>query len=377
MPLSLQPDKKMFGVTLALCLIGAVMVFSASAVTAREEYGNGYTFLLRQVLWLAIGIAGMFVLMRLDYRKLRQPRVVFTGLSLTLLMLISVFFLDRSHATHRWIRLGPLSLQPSELAKLAIIFYLAWFIEIRRQRRGASTGTPSTTGINDPLRSILPLGATLLLIVGLVLAEPDMGTACMISLIAFAMLYVSGLSLRYVAGAILAALPAIYLLIVRVPYRLQRVQTFFSPGADPQGHGFQLLQSLIAVGSGGFSGVGLMESHQKLFFLPEAHTDFIFAVICEEFGFIGAAIVLALFAVYGWRGFVTAMKAPDQFGRLLGIGITTMVVGQALVNLSVVLGLLPTKGIPLPFVSYGGSSLLGMLLATGVLLNISQHADAT
>lgn len=377
MPLSLQPDKKMFGVTLALCLIGAVMVFSASAVTAREEYGNGYTFLLRQVLWLAIGIAGMFVLMRLDYRKLRQPGVVFTGLSLTLLMLISVFFLDRSHATHRWIRLGPLSLQPSELAKLAIIFYLAWFIEIRRQRRGATTGAASTTGINDPLRSILPLGATLLLIVGLVLAEPDMGTACMISLIAFAMLYVSGLSLRYVAGAILAALPAIYLLIVRVPYRLQRVQTFFSPGADPQGHGFQLLQSLIAVGSGGFSGVGLMESHQKLFFLPEAHTDFIFAVICEEFGFIGAAIVLALFAVYGWRGFVTAMKAPDQFGRLLGIGITTMVVGQALINLSVVLGLLPTKGIPLPFVSYGGSSLLGMLLATGVLLNISQHADVT
>ena len=377
MPLSLQPDKKMFGVTLALCLIGAVMVFSASAVTAREEYGNGYTFLLRQVLWLAIGIAGMFLLMRLDYRKLRQPRVVFTGLSLTLLMLISVFFLDRSHATHRWIRLGPLSLQPSELAKLVIIFYLAWFIEIRRQRRGATTGRASTTGINDPLRSILPLGATLLLVVGLVLAEPDMGTACMISLIAFAMLYVSGLSLRYVAGAVLAALPAIYLLIVRVPYRLQRVQTFFSPGADPQGHGFQLLQSLIAVGSGGFSGVGLMESHQKLFFLPEAHTDFIFAVICEEFGFIGAVIVLALFAVYGWRGFVTAMKAPDQFGRLLAMGITTMVVGQALINLSVVLGLLPTKGIPLPFVSYGGSSLLGMLLATGVLLNISQHADAT
>jgi cell division protein FtsW len=204
-----------------------------------------------------------------------------------------------------------------------------------------------------------------------------MGTACMISLIAFVMLFVSGLSLRYVAGAIAAAMPIVYLLIVRVPYRLQRVQTFFSPGSDPQGHGFQLLQSLISVGSGGFNGVGLMESHQKLFFLPEAHTDFIFAVICEEFGFIGAILVLGLFAVYGWRGFTSAMKAPDQFGRLLAIGITTMVVGQALINLSVVLGLLPTKGIPLPFVSYGGSSLLGMLLATGVLLNISQHADAT
>jgi cell division protein FtsW len=377
MPLSLQPDRKMFGATLSLCLIGSVMVFSSSAVTAREEYGNGYTFLLRQVLWLAIGIAGMFALMNMDYRKLRQPRVIFTALSLTLLLLIAVFFLDRSHATHRWIRLGPLSLQPSELAKLVVIFYLAWFIETRRTLRGAGTSAGIGVGINDPLRSILPLLGMLLLVVGLVLAEPDMGTACMISLIAFVMLFVSGLSLRYIVAGILAALPAIYLLIVRVPYRLERVQTFFSPGSDPQGHGFQLLQSLIAVGSGGFTGVGLMESHQKLFFLPEAQTDFIFAVICEEMGFIGAAIVLALFVVYGWRGFAAAMKAPDQFGRLLGIGITTMVVGQALINLSVVLGLLPTKGIPLPFVSYGGSSLLGMLLATGVLLNISQHADAT
>jgi len=376
MPLSLQPDKKMFGVTVTLCLIGAVMVFSASAVTAREQYGNAYFFLLRQALWLAIGIAGMFALMSLDYRKLRQPRVVLTSLSVTLTLLIAVFFLDRSHATHRWIRLGPFSLQPSELAKLAVIFYLAWFIELRRQQRSSRARSRTMGGINDPLRSILPVAATLLLVVGLVVAEPDMGTACMISLIAFVMLYVSGLSLRYVAGALLAALPAIFLLIVRVPYRLQRVQTFFSPSADPQGHGFQLLQSLISVGSGGLSGVGLMESHQKLFFLPEAHTDFIFAVICEEFGFIGAVIVLALFAVYGWRGFVTAMKAPDQFGRLLSVGITTMIVGQALINLSVVLGLLPTKGIPLPFVSYGGSSLLGMLLATGVLLNISQHADA-
>ncbi len=369
MPLSLQPDRKMFGVTLALCLIGAVMVFSASAITAREEYGNGYTFLLRQVVWLAIGIVGRFALLYMDYRKLRQPRVIFSGLSLTLLLLVLVFFLDRSHATHRWIRVGPLSLQPSELAKLVVIFYLAWFMEIRRAPRGV--------GINDPFRSLLPILGVLLLVVGLVVAEPDMGTACMISLIAFVMLFVSGLSLRYVAGGILAALPAVYLLIVRVPYRLQRVQTFFSPGSDPQGHGFQLLQSLIAVGSGGFSGVGLMESRQKLFFLPEAHTDFIFSVICEEVGFIGAAVVLGLFAAYGWRGFVAAMKAPDQFGRLLAAGITTMVVGQALVNLSVVLGLLPTKGIPLPFVSYGGSSLLGMLLATGVLLNISQHADAT
>jgi cell division protein FtsW len=369
MPRSLQPDRQLFGTTLALCLIGAVMVFSASAVTAREEYGNGYTFLIRQLLWVAIGFAGMFKLMNTDYRNLRQPRVIFTALSVTLMLLIAVFFLDRSHATHRWARLGPLSFQPSELAKLVVIFFLAWFL--------ANRTAPRSVGVNDPFRTLAPVLGTLLLIVGLVVAEPDLGTACMISLIAFVMLYVAGLSLRYVAGGVLASLPIIYLLIVRVPYRLLRVQTFFSPGSDPQGHGFQLLQSLIAVGSGGFSGVGLMESRQKLFFLPEAHTDFIFSVISEEFGFIGAVIVIGLFAVYGWRGLIAAMKAPDDFGRLLGIGITTMIVGQALVNLSVVLGLLPTKGIPLPFISYGGSSLMGMLLATGVLLNISQHAEET
>jgi cell division protein FtsW len=369
MPRSLQHDRKLFGVTLTLCLVGAVMVFSASAVTLRQEGGHGYAFLIRQLLWVAIGIAGMFWLMNTDYRKLRQPRVIFTGLSLTLVLLIAVYFLDRSHATHRWIRLGPLSLQPSEIAKLSIIFYLAWFLDIRREPRGA--------GVNNLRQTLLPAVGTVLLVVGLVYKEPDMGTACMIFFIAAVMLFIAGLSYRYILGALLAAIPVIYIAIASVPYRLERVQTYFSPGADPQGHGFQLAQSLIAIGSGGFTGVGLMESRQKLFFLPEAHTDFIFSVICEEIGFIGAVIVLALFAVYGWRGLVAAMKAPDSFGRLLAIGITVMVVGQALINLSVVLGLVPTKGIPLPFISYGGSSLLGMLLATGVLLNISQHADET
>ena len=367
MPRSLQPDRKLFGVTLALCLIGAVMVFSASAITTREQGGNGYSFLLRQIVWIAIGLAGMFWLMHTDYRKFRQPRVIFTAVSITLVMLISVFFLDRSHATHRWFRLGPLSLQPSEIAKLVLIFYLAWFLEIRRAPKGF--------GVNDPVRTLLPALGTVLLMVGLVLAEPDMGTACMILLVAATMLFVSGLSMRFIVGAALAAIPAVYLLIARTPYRLERFKAFLSPSTDPQGHGFQLLQSLIAIGSGGFTGVGLMEGRQKLFFLPEAHTDFIFSVICEELGFIGAVVVLTLFVVYGWRGFVAAMKAPDEFGRLLALGITAMVVGQALINLSVVLGLLPTKGIPLPFISYGGSSLILMLLATGVLLNISQHAD--
>ena len=229
--------------------------------------------------------------------------------------------------------------------------------------------------MNDWRRTILPAIAPVLVFVGLVILEPDLGTAVEIFIIAVAMLYVAGLNVKYIFGAGLAAIPIVYLLIVRVPYRLERVIAFLDPTADPQGRGFQLLQSLIAVGSGGFTGVGLMESKQKLFYLPEAHTDFIFAVLCEELGFIGAAIVLSLFAIYGWRGIRSAFRTTDDFGRFAALGITVMILSQTLINLGVVLGMMPTKGIPLPFISYGGSSLLVMLLATGVLLNISRQAD--
>lgn len=367
MPRPLQTDRWLFGSTVTMCLAGAVMVFSASAVTARDHFGNGYYFLIRQVIWLVFGLAAMMAVMNLDYRKLRRPQVIFTGLFAALVMLVGVFFLDKSHSTHRWIRVGPASLQPSELAKLAVIFYLAWFLEMRRR--------PETSGINDWKQTILPAAGPVLALVGLVVIEPDLGTAVEISLIALAMLYVAGLKGKYIAGAALAALPVIYLLVVRVAYRYERVIAFMNPTTDPQGRGFQLLQSLIAVGSGGFTGVGLMESKQKLFYLPEAHTDFIFAVLCEEMGFIGGALVLGLFVVYGWRGMRTAFKATDEFGRFAALGITVMVLSQALINLGVVLGMMPTKGIPLPFISYGGSSLLVMLVATGVLLNISQQAE--
>jgi len=367
MPRRLQTDRWLFSVTVALCLIGAVMVFSASAVIAREQFGNAYTFLIRQVAWLALGLAGMFWMMNLDYRKLRQPAVIFTALFAVLVLLVVVFFQDKSHATHRWIRIGPASIQPSEFAKLAVIFYLAWFLEKRRR--------PRSFGINDPLHTVGPALGPILLLVGLVVIQPDLGTALEIFLIALAMLFVAGLSVWYVAGAGVLALPVIYLLVVRIAYRYERVVGFLNPEADPQGHGFQLLQSLIAVGSGGLFGVGLMESRQKLFYLPEAHTDFIYAVLCEELGFLGGVVVLVLFAIYGWRGLRAALRAPDDFGRLTALGITVMVMSQALINLGVVLGMMPTKGIPLPFISYGGSSLLVMLLATGVLLNISQQAD--
>ena len=354
-----------------LCLLGAVMIFSASAVTAAQQYGHAYVFVARQAVWLVAGLAGMSALMRLDYHRLREPAVVYTALCLVVLMLLGTFFLDKSHATHRWIRVGPVGIQPSELAKLVAILYLAWFLDLRRR-----AVTSLEFSRSDLVEAILPAVAPILVCVVLIVMQPDLGTSVDIVLIMTAILFVAGLSWKWLTVGVAAALPALFLLITHVSYRQARIMAFLHPESDPQGAGFQLLQSLIAVGSGGFTGVGLMESKQKLFYLPEAHTDFIYAVICEELGFIGAAFVIALFGVYGWRGLRAAFNAPDGFGRMLALGVTAMVLFQSLINFAVVLGLMPTKGIPLPFVSYGGSSLLVMLLATGVLLNISQQSTS-
>lgn len=364
-------DRWLFGVTLVLCLLGAVMIFSASAVTAQQQYGHSYYFVARQVVWLLFGLVGMFALMKLDYHRLREPAVVYTALCLVVVMLIGTFFLDKSHSTHRWIRFGPVHIQPAELAKLAVILYLAWFLDLRRR-----TPTSLEFRKQDLLQSILPAVAPILVCVGLIVAQPDLGTSVDIVLIMMAILFVAGLSWKWLAVGAGAALPALFALIYFVSYRQARLLSFLHPDSDPQGVGFQLLQSLIAVGSGGFTGVGLMESKQKLFYLPEAHTDFIYAVICEELGFIGAVVVITLFAVYAWRGLRAAFSAPDGFGRMLALGVTAMVLCQSLINFAVVLGMMPTKGIPLPFVSYGGSSLLAMLLATGVLLNVAQQAGS-
>lgn len=354
-----------------LCLVGAVMIFSASAVTAQQQFGHSYHFVLRQIMWLVVGLLGMFALMKLDYHKLREPAVVYSVLCAVVILLIGTFFLDKSHATHRWIKLGPAQIQPSELAKLAVILYLAWFLDLKRR-----AATSLEFRKEDLLHTILPAVAPILICVALIVLQPDLGTSVDIVLIMTAILYVAGLSWKWLAVGIAAATPVLFFLITHVSYRNARLTAFLHPESDPQGAGFQLLQSLIAVGSGGFTGVGLMESKQKLFYLPEAHTDFIYAVICEELGFIGAAIIIALFAAYAWRGLRASFNAPDGFGRMLALGATAMVLFQALINFAVVLGMMPTKGIPLPFVSYGGSSLLVMLLATGVLLNVAQQGSS-
>ncbi|MFQ5816341.1 MAG: putative lipid II flippase FtsW [Terriglobia bacterium] len=359
----LELDRILLGTVLALLTLGVVMVFSASAVYAREQLGNPYLLLWRQLLWLGLGLGAMFAVVNVDYQRLRQPLAIFTAIFIVIVLLVAVLFLDPAHQTHRWIRWGPLSLQPSELAKLVLILFLAYFLHRRRRAVNDSTGT------------LLPAAAIVAIFVGLVIVEPDLGTAASLALIAASMFFIAGVEWRYFAYLAVLALPAAYWLIVRVPYRLERIRAFLDPAADPQGGGFQILQSLLAVGSGGVTGVGLMDGKQKLFYLPEAHTDFIFAVIGEELGLVGAGLVVVLFGIFCWRGLRVAMGAPDNFSRLLATGVTAMVTWQALINVSVVLGLLPTKGIPLPFISYGGTSLLVMLLATGLLLNVSQFVD--
>lgn len=353
----------MLCVTLMLVVLGVLMVFSASAVYASELNGHPATFLLRQLVWVAMGVGALFLVLPLDHRRLCQPAVVFPALFVVVALLVTVLFLDPSRGTHRWIRLGMFSVQPSELAKLVLVLFLAYFLERRRH------------AVNDVPGTLLPAAAITAVLVGLVVIEPDLGTAAVLGLIAAAMFFTAGMRFRYILYLGLAALPVLYFLIVRVPYRVARIRAFLDPYSDPQGTGFQAIQSLLAVGSGGITGVGLMDGKQKLFYLPEAHTDFIFAVVGEELGLMGASLIVVLFALFAWRGLRVAVGAPDGMARLLAVGVTVMIVGQALINLSVVVGLLPTKGIGLPFISYGGSGLLIMLLGAGLLLNISQHVD--
>jgi cell division protein FtsW len=301
--------------------------------------------------------------MHLDYRKLNRPTLVFTTLGITSLFLVVVFFFDRSHHTHRWIRLGILSFQPSELAKPAIILFMAHFLE-RRMR-----------SITDLRHTILPAILPTVVLSVLIVAEPDLGTAMTCFFITAAILYVCGMELKYYLWAAALAAPVLYVLLFRTAWRARRMMAFVNPFDDPQGAGFHIIQSLIAVGTGGFTGLGLMEGKQKLFYLPEPQTDFIFAVISEELGLIGAIFVVAAFAFFCYRGLRAAWRTRDNFARLVAVGVTAMVGIQAFFNISVVLSLLPTKGIPLPFVSYGGSSLIITLASVGVLLNITQQTD--
>jgi cell division protein FtsW len=360
----LKSDKFLFTAALLLVCTSIVMVYSASAVIATEKFQQPYQFLFKQAAWVLIGLSLMPIVMRIDYRCYRQPMVIWTGLGIATLALVGVLFAPPVNGASRWLSVGPLGVQPSELAKIVIILFIAALLERRMDR------------IDELGYSLLPIGLVTGGIVGLILVEPDLGTAASVLVIAGAMVFAAGVSYRYVVGLCLVSLPALYVVVMATEYRRQRVLAYLDPWSDPLGSGYQMIQSMIAVSTGGLFGRGLMGGVQKLFYLPEPHNDFIFAVIAEELGLFGATMVLACFCVIIWRGLRTAMRAPDRFGTFLAIGLTVMLAFQAFFNISVVLGLAPTKGIPLPFVSAGGSSLLVSLLGMAILLNVSQHASS-
>lgn len=357
----LKSDKVLFVATILLVALSIVMVYSASAAVALERYGNASMFLIKQATWAVLGLSMLAVIMRIDYRTYREPVFIWTCLGIVAVALVAVLFSPPVNNARRWFGIAGIGVQPSELAKLAAIFFIAALLERRMHR------------IDEVTYALLPIGIVLIGLVGLILLEPDFGTAMSLLLIAAVMVFAAGLDYRYVVGAILAAIPAIYIIVMGAAYRRRRVLAFLNPWEDPLGDGFQIIQSLIAVGTGGLWGRGLMNGVQKLFYLPEPHTDFIYSVISEELGLVGATAVLLCFCAITWRGLRVALRAQDSFGAFLALGLTTMVAVQALVNISVVLGLMPTKGIPLPFVSAGGSSLLINLVGMGILLNVSQH----
>ena len=359
----LAPDKWLFAATIGLALFGVVMVYSASALIAQHENQNQFHYVIKQGVWVMIGFGVMLLMMQFNYQLLKNRRLVYGLLLLCTLGLICVFAFGAINGAHRWIRLRGVSLQPSEMAKLALIIFLAYFLEKRAGEEG------------DFWRTFVPCGIVTAWFAGLVVIEPDFGTAMMLVLIFTVTIYTAGARVKHLAMAAAPALVVAAGLLIFVPFRMKRLIVFLDPWADQQGAGFQVVQSLIAIGSGGSNGLGFAQGKQKMLFLPFAHSDFIFAVIGEELGLVGAIGIVVVFALFLWRGVRTALLAPDRFGMLLSLGIVTSIVAQAMFNISVVLSLVPTKGIPLPFISYGGSSLVPTLAAVGILLNVSQHAS--
>jgi cell division protein FtsW len=375
----LKTDWILFATVLVMVSFGVLILYSASSIMAQLRYGSTWHFVVRQVAWAAVAILAMMTLKRTHYRKFQNPAVAFSAIGVALLLLAVVYLLDSEH--HRWLRMGPIGLQPSELAKPALVIFLAFFVTWRAR------------AINNARYTLVPAALAVGLVI-LAVVVADLGTAVVLGGAAAVVFFVAGLELRYCAIAGTVALIGVCLFVVKEPYRLARVVKFFDPEFkivekfDPQGRvktrlqkslttrdtNYQLQQSKIAVGAGGVAGMGLMNGRQKLLYLPEAHTDFIYAVASEELGLIGSVGLLVGFFMILWRGWRTTFRMSDDFGRYLALGVTVVIVVQGLINISVVLGMMPTKGIPLPMISSGGSSLLSTLASLGILMNVSEHA---
>ncbi len=357
-------DPILLGLIGLLVVFGVVMIASAGTVYADIRYEDAYFFLKRQIVGVVLGIVALFVFSRIDYYKLKSFATPLFFISLILLTVLLIPGIGtNAYGATRWLNLGPVSFQPSELAKLGMILYLsAWL-----SSRGARNITRFSEGF-------LPFAAVVGVIGILLLAQPDMGTLMIMVMVAGAMFFVGGGNLQHIFSAGGIGLVLLLFLIRGSEYRWNRLMVFLQPGLDPQGKGYQIQQALIAVGSGGIFGLGLGNSHQKFNYLPEPAGDSIFAIIGEELGLIGALAVVLVFLAFAFRGYRLASRIPDDFGRFLAVGLTSWIVFQAFVNIAAIIGLIPLTGVPLPLISYGGSSILFSLAGMGILLNVSRHA---
>ncbi|MBI4411826.1 MAG: putative lipid II flippase FtsW [Deltaproteobacteria bacterium] len=356
-------DVYLLFVTLLLVFVGLVMVFSSSAVLAKERYQDGYFFLKKEILFVFIGLAAMMAAKKISYRIYWKCTYWFLLLSLVpMILVLFVGIGGGQEEVRRWLRLGPFTFQPSEPVKLAVIIFVSYALAKKGDK------------IRSFTRGFLPVVAVSGVYIGLILLQKDLGSAFTLGMIVFLMLFISGTRLSFLIGSVLVSVPILYYLLFSVEFRRQRMLAFLDPWKYQLGTGFQIIQSFVAFQSGGLTGVGLGEGKQKLFYLPEAHTDFIFSVVGEELGLLGVMGVVVLFTIFIFRGLLVTFRTKDLFGMYLAFGLTCLIGLQAFVNIGVVMGLLPTKGLPLPFISYGGTSLVTCLMAVGILLNVSTDA---
>lgn len=357
-------DRPLLITILILLGIGLLMIASAGVLYGRTRFGDAYYFFKQQLLGLGIGLIFLYIFQRINYRvwqKLVIP-IFFVALGLLVLVFIPGFG-TTVYGAARWVQIGPISFQPSEVMKLAIILYLAAWL--------SSKGKTKTA---DFFEGFVPFIAILSVVGFLIIKQPDTGTLGLIFLISLSVFFASGANTKHIFSIFLLGLTSLFVLIKMAPYRMQRFLVYMNPEHDPQGFGYQMTQALLAIGSGGIFGSGLGQSRQKFNYLPEPVTDSIFAVLGEELGFIGTTVIVLLFLFVGWRGLRIARFAPDEFGKLVAVGIVSWIVFQAFINMSAISGLIPLTGIPLPFISYGGTSLAVLLASVGILLNISKHS---
>ena len=357
------PDYLIIFIVITLLTIGLIMILSASSIRAYNLYGDSYYLFKHQLVWTIIGLISLFIFMNIDYHIYKKYAKLILIVTIIGLILVLIPGIGRmAGGSRRWIGIGPIGVQPSELTKLGIVFYLAQFLSTKRKK------------ITSFIKGILPLVIVLGVIFLLILLEPDLGTGVTIVGTFMVMLFVAGVQMKHLIFLIVSGIPLLVYFIFSEEYRKERFLAFLNPWADPLDTGYHVIQSLIALGSGGIFGVGIGNSRQKFLYLPEPGTDFIFAVVGEELGLIGTLLILLLYFVLAWRGLKISIYVPDMFGSMLAIGITSMIVLQAIINIGVVTSSMPVTGITLPFISYGGTSLVIMLSGIGILLNISRNS---